>query len=180
MKYSTTINLLPRTSPIITSKVFDTQPHSRIGVLERKNRGLSVAYYFGLAPLPMVFGGRLPAQPAGQPSPFIQPGFSFILLCAFVFDWITTQMQYWITFDLWHPTLARFESTVIPMWMVCESIVICSTLAATIFIVTWFYSYLAGCSDRCLARTHTSHPICLIACCQFPRGQTWGVLVADP
>ena len=50
MKYSASVNFPPQTSSIASGVNFATHPLSRIKGLERKNRILSVACYFGLAP----------------------------------------------------------------------------------------------------------------------------------
>src|SRR6185369_11806620 len=114
MKYSTSINL-PSRAP-----AFAAYPLSHVRGSEGKNRILSVACYFGLAPFVWSSGVIRQQNRLLNHHLLYSLAFSFTLLCAWIFNGITTQIQYWIMFDLWNPTVTEFRNSLIPMSLVCK------------------------------------------------------------
>ncbi len=114
MKYSASVPIVSQALSRPRSRVFDPRPASRISAIERKNRILSVACYFGLAPLLWFSGVIRQHNRLLNHHLLYSLAFSFTMLCAVVFDWVTTEIQVWLILDLWQPTLADFDAQIFP------------------------------------------------------------------
>jgi len=140
MKYSTTAKVSAQMTSALRGRVYVANPLSRIGVLERKNRMLSVACYFGLTPF-LWFSGVIRQQNRLLNHHLLYSlAFSFTTLCFLVFDLATDWIQYWVTITLWNPTLAEYRASVIPMGIICELM----TFGLVLIISIWGFAWLVG------------------------------------
>ena len=140
MKYSTTANASAHATSALRGRLYVANPLSRIGALERKNRVLSVACYFGLAPFLWFSGVIYQRNRLVNHHLMYSLAFSFTVLCALVFDLVTDCIQYWMTITLWNPTMAEFDASVIPMGLICEVMI----FGLTVMISIWGYAWLVG------------------------------------
>ena len=148
MKYSTSVNFPPQASSIANGINFATHPLSRVKGLERKNRILSVACYFGLAPF-LWFSGVIRQQNRLLNHHLLYSlAFSFTVLCTVVFNLVTDWIQYWITTSLWNPTMAEYRASVIPMEVICEIMIFGLILIGSIFGFAWLVAVVAAWRGR--------------------------------
>ena len=148
MKYSTVVNSSPQASSIANGVNFATHPLSRLKGLERKNRILSVACYFGLAPF-LWFSGVIRQQNRLLNHHLLSSlAFSFTILFALAFDVVTGLIQYWATLALWHPTLAEYRASVIPMWIICDLMNFGLVLIVSIFGFAWLAAIVGAWHGR--------------------------------
>jgi hypothetical protein len=148
MKYSASANFPTKASSIANGIKSATYPLSRIKGLERKNRILSVACYFGLAPLLWSSGVTRQQNRLLNHHLRYSQAFSFIVLCVLIFDLLTDAIQYWMTTILWNPTMAEYRASVIPMWVICELTVFGSILTVSIFGISWLVAVVGAWRGR--------------------------------
>ena len=137
MKYPVNVNYPPQTSSIARGVNFTTHPLSRLKGLERKSRILSVACYFGLAPFLWFSGVTRQQNRLLNHHLLYSLAFSFTILFALIFDLVASLIQYWITLALWHPTMAEYRASVIPMWLICQLMTFGLILIVFIFGSAW-------------------------------------------
>ena len=144
MKYSSTVNFPRQASSIARGLVFEPQRLSRIGALERKNRMLSAACYFGLAPF-LWFSGVI-RQQNRLLNHHLQYSlaFSFTVLCAVIFDLVTDRLQYWLIVNVWSPTMAEFDRQAMFFSIFCLACVFGTVLIAVIWGLAWVSSVLGA------------------------------------
>ena len=148
MKYSTSINFPPQASSIANGINFTTHPLSRIKGLERKNRILSVACYFGLAPF-LWFSGVIRQQNRLLNHHLLYSlAFSFTLLFTVAFNLVTDWIQYWITVSLWNPTMDEYRANVISMGIISEMMVFGLILIVSIFGFSWLVAVVGAWRGR--------------------------------
>jgi len=138
MKYFTAPIVSTRGASARAAQAFMADPLFRAGVLEKKNRLLSVVCYFGMAPLLWASGMVRQRNRLVNHHLFYSLAFSFTLMCALVFDLVTDWIQYWLTVSVWNPTMAEFRA--VPMWILCRLMVYGLILSVSLFGLAWFIS----------------------------------------
>jgi uncharacterized membrane protein len=148
MKYSTSVHF-----PVISAghRAAHSRQRSHISTVERKNRILSVACYFGLAPL-LWFSGVI-RQHNRLLNHHMQYSlaFSVTLLCALILDWITTQIQAWIILDLWNPTMVEYRAfsiDVFPMQLLCSVLIYSMVAACSVWTFAWLVAVIGAWRGR--------------------------------
>jgi hypothetical protein len=140
MKYSATANISIHAASALGGRVYGAHHLSGIGALERKNRLLSVACYFGLSPFLWASGVIYQKNRLVNHHILYSLAFSFTILCALIINELTSWIQYWITTVIWNPTMAEFDASLVPIWIICQSMVV----GSLILIAIWVYAWLVG------------------------------------
>jgi hypothetical protein len=148
VKYPATVIFPPQTSSIARGVNFSTHPLSRLQGLERKSRFLSVACYLGLAPFLWLSGVTRQQNRLLNHHLLHSLAFSFTILFALVIDLVLSLIQYWATLAFWHPTLAEFRASVIPMWIICDLVNFGLILIILVFGFTWLNAVVGAWRGR--------------------------------
>lgn len=148
MKYSTTVDASVQTMSALRGRAFLANPLSLNRTLMKKNRFLSVACYFGLAPLLWFSGAIYQRNRLVNHHLLYSLAFSSTALFGLLFSLAADAIQYWFIVYIWNPTMAEFNANILPFGVFCLAVTLGSILVVSIWALAWIVSLVGAVRGR--------------------------------